>query len=252
MIEPAEPGTGIVFVREDLPGKPHIPAVPSSIADSERCTALSRGGATVRTVEHILAACRMAVLDNAVIRVNGEEVPASDGSAGEYLSAIGQAGLTELWFRIGYTELSGPLTAGEGEGRRITALPAPEASFTYVFSGPGPLAGRRATFDEGREDPLPTARARTFCFESEIRGIIEAGLGRGGNADNVLVLKPDGSPLNQARSWDEPARHKVLDLVGDLSLAGHLKARVIAVGTGHRQNAEFVRLLSGNPAAKEA
>ena len=252
MLEPAEGGTGLVFVRDDLAGKPSIQAVPGNIVESERCTSLAGGGATVRTVEHVLAACRLAILDNAVIRVTGEELPAADGSAAEYLAAISEAGLTEQYVRIPAPGLSAPLVCGDRNGRRIEAEPAPGAFFTYKFAPPGPLAGREASYEDGKDDPRATARSRTFCFEAEIRAIIEAGLGRGGNADNVLVLKPDGSPLNGARSGDEPARHKLLDLVGDLAIAGLFHARVTAVGTGHRQNAEFVRMLTAKLAVKEA
>ena len=252
MLEPAEGGTGLVFIRDDLPGKPSVPAVAANIVESERCASLAFGGATVRTVEHVLAACRLAVLDNAVIRVTGEELPAADGSAAEYLAAISEAGLTEQYVRIQERGLSAPFVCGDPTGRRIEAEPAPGAFFTYRFAPPGPLTGREASFEDGHDDPRGTARSRTFCFEAEIRAILEAGLGRGGNADNVLVLKPDGSPLNGARSDDEPARHKLLDLVGDLALAGPFHAHVTAVGTGHRQNAEFVRMLNTKLAAKEA
>jgi UDP-3-O-acyl-N-acetylglucosamine deacetylase len=215
------------------------------VVPAERCTALAAGPSRVRTVEHLLAACVLAGLDNAVLSVEGEELPALDGSAAEYLELIGHVGLITLdapaagWRLSERVEMADP----QGGRWRIEAVPSEEPSFRFRFRGGGKLDGREAAWAPG-ESPAAVATARTFCFEREVEALRQAGLGRGGSLENVLVLREDGSSLNEARGEDEPVRHKLLDLIGDLSLAGAaMGASILAEGTGHAVHAAFLRLL---------
>lgn len=246
MIEPAPAGTGIVFRRAELPGQPLIPARPEFIVKSDRCTVIGRQGLEVRVVEHVIAALVLAGADNAIVNVMSDEVPGMDGSARPFLAAISAEGLVELDRDREPAVLAGPVTlAGEGKAAwSIAAEPAEGLCVTFRFSGPGSLDGVEVSWKPGDETE-PVAGARTFCFEREIKALRAAGLGKGGDAGNVLVLGDDGSFLNAARFADEPAWHKLLDLIGDLGLLGRLpSARITASGSGHSANADFIRTLA--------
>ncbi|MEK7766182.1 MAG: UDP-3-O-acyl-N-acetylglucosamine deacetylase, partial [bacterium] len=225
-----------------------------SLAGTERCTALGvPGGPGVRTVEHLLAACVFAGLDNAYIRVEGEEIPAADGSALPFLELIEAAGLAEQDAPARLLALAAPV-AVEGPNGRVRAEPAEAPAYAFRFRGGGALDGRSATCAPDRDDPRGIAAARTFCYEAEIPALLAAGLGRGGTAENVLVLRADGTPVNAPRFPDEAVRHKLLDLIGDLALAGgSLAASVSAEGSGHALHAMFVRALAQavGPAGRE-
>jgi len=244
MIEPGPAGAGIIFRRAELKGAPLIPARPEMIVPSERCTAIGRAGVEVRTIEHVLAALSLAGVDNAIVNVMSDELPGMDGSALPFLDAISEAGSVEQEAeRIQAVLTERAELSGDGTNPwRITADPAPELSFEFMFRGPGPLDGRAVSYRPG-DEAAGLAGARTFCYEREIKAIRAAGLGKGGSDENVLVLRDDGTFLNTARSEDEPVRHKLLDLIGDMRLAGTLPpARIMAEGSGHRANAEFIRI----------
>lgn len=249
---PAPAGTGLVFRRSDLPGSPDIPARVESVESTVRCVALARGGARVSTVEHVLAACALAGLDNAVIAVEGGELPAGDGSALPFLEMVEAAGLTEQGAMRGYLFPSRRIESGSG-GSRVSAEPSSVPEIRFRFSDAGRYGGREAAWGPGGTDPREVASARTFCYEDEVPALRASGLGQGGSLDNVLVLRRDGSSLNEPRGESEPVRHKLLDLIGDLALAGAgVRARIIAEGTGHAAHVEFVRALVGASEKKEA
>jgi len=243
-LAPGAPGTGLVFRRIDRPAWGDIAARVENLRETPRATALGYGPAEVRTVEHVLAAAVLAELDNAVIEVEGAEIPAADGSAAPFLDLILEAGLAgqdaprEVLVPPAPLEIVG----GTGAGWAIRLEPADEPSFTFRFRGGGSLDGVEAGFAPGRDDPRPVAFARTWCFEAEIQALLAKGLGRGGNAGTVLVISSDGAAVNPMRVPLEPVRHKLLDLIGDLALAGRpIGARVRAEGTGHAVHAEFLR-----------
>jgi len=248
-LEPAAASTGLVFRREDLGGAPVIPARAANIVPSERCTSLSFNGVPVRVVEHALAACVLAGLDNAVLAVEGEELPAADGSAEPFLDMIMDAGLVEQDEERPVAGLREPVelrgaATGGGLSWTVRAEPADRLACVFRFLGAGSLAGAEEAFVPGADDPRALARARTFCFEREIAGLLARGLGAGGDAGNVLVIRDDGSCVNPERVPHEPVLHKLLDLVGDLALAGTaVAARITAEGTGHRAHAELLRIL---------
>jgi UDP-3-O-acyl N-acetylglucosamine deacetylase len=248
-LAPGAAGTGFVFRRVDRPGYDDIPARIENLRQVPRCTAIGKGPAEVRVVEHVLAACVLAGVDNALIEVEGPEVPAADGSAALFLEMIQAAGVAPLDAPRIVLEAPAPLevVGGLGDGWAFRVEPAAACSYTFRFRGGGALAGATASFAPGRDDPRLVAPARTFCFEAEIAALLAAGLGRGGNIESVLVLSSEGVPVNAMRAPLEPVRHKLLDLIGDLALAGlPIRAGITAEGTGHAAHAEVLhRLLSG-------
>lgn len=240
---PAPAGTGLVF---RLPGGPDLPARLESVISTDRCVALGRGKASVSTVEHALAACTLAGLDDAILEIEGGEVPAADGSALEFLGMIREAGLTELAGSRARLVLEKEATlAAQDGGAGIRAEPAAEPVLTFSFGKPACLKGREASFSPRRDDAETVARARTFCFEQDIKAILERGLGLGGDAGNCLVLRADGTSVNEARDPREPELHKLLDLIGDLTLCGaEVCAKITARDTGHAQNVALGRMIT--------
>jgi len=199
----------------------------------------------VRTVEHLRAACVLAGLDNAVVRVTGEELPAADGSARAFLGMIREAGLVEqAGEREAWPVRESVEVTGKGGAEWVVRVsPAERPSFSFRFRGTVALDGKEASFTSG-DNPDEVASARTFCFEREIEALLKAGLGRGGTAENVLVLRDDGTAVNGERVPFEAVRHKLLDLIGDFALAGRpLAGRVAAEATGHAAHVESLRTL---------
>lgn len=240
VIEPAGAGAGIVFRRAGT----DIPARIANVSGTARCTALAAGPASVRTVEHVLAACFLAGLDNAVVSVSAEELPAADGSALPFLAVIREAALVEQDRELPAYAVGEETRVSGAGGWTIDVAPAEEPSFAFRFRGGGGLDGKEARFTPGMDAPEGIAAARTFCFETEIEALRAAGLGRGGDAKNVLVIRADGTAVNGERMPGEAIRHKLLDLIGDFALAGRpIAARVSAVGTGHAAHVECLRTL---------
>lgn len=252
ILAPGAVDTGLVFQRADEPGTPDIPATADRIVPAERCTALRTGTAEVRVVEHLLAACVLAGVDNALLLVEGGEVPAADGCAAAFLELIEHVGVIEQDAPRRIRTLTAPVELSDPKGWSIRAEAAAAPSFSFRFRGGGALDGREVSFDPGRDDARLVAGARTFCWESEIEALLARGLGRGGTMDNVLVLAADGRAVHGERMPGEAVRHKLLDLIGDFALAGGpVAARVTASGTGHAAHAAFLRALLPRTVAGE-
>jgi len=244
-LSPAPPDTGVVFVRTDLDGRPSVPATLECVAPRERRTVLRSGEAEVQMTEHLLAAVAGFDIDNLMVELSSPELPGGDGSAMAFVEMFQEAGVeAQDAFRRQLT-LRKPITIGSDHSTMV-ALPAVEGlSVAYTLD-----------YDDGR---LPTqhvectvtpesfvrelAPARTFVFESEARALLAAGFGGGASTDNVLVVREDGTVLdNTLRFPDEFARHKALDLLGDLRLAGPgLLAHVLAVKSGHAATLTLLR-----------
>jgi UDP-3-O-[3-hydroxymyristoyl] N-acetylglucosamine deacetylase len=235
---PAAPGEGIRFVT------PHglVPATGPYRVASTRCTALAAGDATVQTPEHLLAALYGCGIDNLRIEIEGPEVPALDGSALPFVEAILSAGIAPQEAPATVLHLAGPVWVGAGE-KHVIALPAPVLAVTAAIDFARPLAGpgifsfvvpgEEADGAAVQQFAGDLAPARTFCFADEVEALLNAGLGAGGSLENVIVVSNTGTstPL---RFPDELARHKALDLLGDLALLGaRLAAHVIAVKGSH-------------------
>lgn len=249
-LHPAEPGNGITFVRVDLENEPEVPASGAYLKTRERRTCLFHGGAEVFTVEHLLSALWALQVDNVQVRIDAEEVPGLDGSAVEFVQRIQEAGFVEQRAPRKTWRLAEPIYLGEGDASLVAVPGRGGLSVDYNLDFPegvGVLSETRqqVSFRLGAEAfAREIAPARTFVFEHEVEPLIAAGLGKGANYQNTLVLGPNGVRDNSLRSDDELARHKILDLIGDLSLVGvDLDAHIIATRSGHGLNMKLVQLL---------
>ena len=243
---PAGPDTGVVFVRTDLDGRPRIPATAEFVSSTTRRTALKKGEAEVSTVEHILAASSGARIDNMIIEIDGSEVPNTDGSARGFYEKIKGAGAVEQDAERASFYVKDAVNVQDGDVAMI-ALPCEHGlSVSYTLDYNSPLIATQsfaANIDEevfARE----IAPSRTFCLSTEVEELRKRGLGRGATYQNTLVVSEKGVIDNELRFPDEFARHKVLDVLGDLFLLGaDLYARVVGVKSGHSLNVRLVREL---------
>ncbi len=244
-ILPAPPDQGIEFVRTDLDDAPPIPARISFYAEKDRRTQLQRAGAEVDTVEHLLSACQGLRIDNLTVELSGPEVPGLDGSALPFVELFQQVGIVEQRAEARVFSLDEPVYV-RCDGATVVALPNDRDVLTlqYVasFEEPGVQGGTFQIDLEPETYAREIAPARTFCLASEVEALQSAGLGKGATRENTVVLG-EGEP--ELRLPEEPVRHKLLDLIGDLGLLGaELHAHVIATRSGHRTNAELVRRLT--------
>jgi UDP-3-O-[3-hydroxymyristoyl] N-acetylglucosamine deacetylase/3-hydroxyacyl-[acyl-carrier-protein] dehydratase len=253
-LEPADPSTGFLFVRTDLPDSPVVPATTETIGDGYRCTTLNWNNVEVRAVEHVLSACTGLQVDNLIVELDGDEMPALGGCAAAYVEAIQEAGITEQNAERPALRVEQTLTVSE-ELATIVALPREEGLVVSYVLDLGEEQGRTEAFtlEVTQESYLrELAPARTFGFESDYEEFKSRSLGGGVTDENAVVLCRDGSarkPLSgepaELRFPDEPARHKVVDLLGDIALAGaDLEAKIVAVRSGHRLNGAFATRLS--------
>jgi UDP-3-O-[3-hydroxymyristoyl] N-acetylglucosamine deacetylase len=242
---PAPAGAGLTF-HHILTGQ-EIAARAANVTDTSRCTRLGRDGWEVQTVEHALSALAGLGVDDAVIETEGGELPAGDGSAAPFVALIQEAGLREQpGATVSPLTLTQPVTVSAGAAA-LVALPADQLTLAVVLDYPRHpyLGALAATFDAaGGDYAADIAPARTFGFLSEIEALRALGLGLGASRENAVVLGEDRyeTPLRFA---NELARHKLLDLMGDLALIGRpLLAQVIAVRPSHALNTRLARTLS--------
>jgi UDP-3-O-[3-hydroxymyristoyl] N-acetylglucosamine deacetylase/3-hydroxyacyl-[acyl-carrier-protein] dehydratase len=257
---PAEVGTGVVFVRTDLPSEPAVEAHLGNLVPRPRRTCLAKGKAEIQTVEHLLSALFGAGIDNLEVRLNGPELPGLDGSALPYYEAIKEAGSQRQGRRVRRIQLRQPLAVSE-QGSSIVAL-SKDVGFSVGFTldlgmstaqnGESPVHyGTQYLELEIDEEVFAKeiAPARTFCLEEEARQLQAEGFGQGANTQNTLVLGREGVIENELRFRDEFVRHKILDLIGDLFLlGGRLQGRVMATKSGHDLNVQLVKLILDNSA----
>jgi UDP-3-O-[3-hydroxymyristoyl] N-acetylglucosamine deacetylase len=246
-ILPSSPGSGIVFRRVDLPGKPEIPARLSFVKETPRCTRLANGEASILMVEHLLSALKAMGIDNAVVEVEGPEILAADGSAKPFVDLIEKGGIQEQLLPRAELKIVNPIYFSQGDAHLI-ALPAEEFRISYTMHYPqSSLLGSQyyTLFLNEERFKKEIAPSRTFSLYEEIFPLIEKGVIRGGGLENALVIKeervmnPDGT-----RFPNEMVRHKVLDLIGDLALIGAtVQGHIIAVCSGHASNIAFAKKL---------
>jgi UDP-3-O-[3-hydroxymyristoyl] N-acetylglucosamine deacetylase len=252
-LRPSAAGTGIVFRRADL-GR-DIPALFDRVVDTRLCTAIAEGDASVSTIEHVMAALAGSGIDDAVVEVNGPEVPIMDGSAAPFLFLVDCAGTVTTAAPRAAIEVLRPIRVEEAGGAFAELLPGREPAFDaeLEIDFPNTAIGRQAlslrvsplAFREGLAD------ARTFTLAEDVARLRAAGLAQGGSLDNAvvvdgpLVLNPGG-----LRRPDEFVRHKLLDVVGDLALAGApIRGRFRGNRSGHALNNRVLRALFADPAA---
>jgi UDP-3-O-[3-hydroxymyristoyl] N-acetylglucosamine deacetylase len=243
---PAAVGQGRVFVRVDLPGAPEIAASVASVHQTMLSTELAQGEAQVRTVEHLLAALAGLGVDNARIELDGSEVPLLDGSAQYWVEAIAQAGVVaQAAPRQTYT-LNEPIWVYQGDAF-VAALPAPELRFTYGIDFDLPAIGNQwHSWSPAQENFAGAiAAARTFGLAHQIDHLRAKGLIKGGSLENALVCGAEGWLNPPLRFSNEPARHKLLDLVGDLSLLNLFPcAHVLAYKASHHLHTQLTQLIA--------
>jgi len=247
-IRPALAGQGIRFRRTDLPGSPDIPALVDRVTQRARRTALKEGDAVVETVEHVLSALAGLQVDNAVVEIDGPEMPACDGSAQPFVDAIQGAGIVDQDAPRTAFVVDEPVTVREGDAM-LSVLPSDlaETEMLYVLDfGPhSPIQRQVHTFSVTPSAYIEQiAPARTFSTHDEAEALWQRGMFKHLTPRDMLVIGESGPIENAYRFEGEPVRHKLLDLVGDLSLLGApIRGRIVAVRSGHTLNHRMARAL---------
>lgn len=235
-LKPAPPDTGIVFIRVDLPGAPQVKACAANVTSVMRATTLEDGTAKVFTVEHLLAAFFGIELDNCFVEIDSAEPPVADGSALEFVHLIETAGIIELDAAHSERQVTKAHTIRQ-QDKFITILPYEGLRVTFTSVNPHPLLG--VQFGDYEITPETFKReiapARTIGFMHEVEALQAQGLALGGSLENVVVYD-DENVLTPLRFADELVRHKILDIIGDMALAGRVRGHIIAVKSGHALN----------------
>jgi UDP-3-O-[3-hydroxymyristoyl] N-acetylglucosamine deacetylase len=256
VLRPAQPDTGVVFCRTDLPGVPCVRAHALNVHDTRLSTTLEGNGARVATIEHLMSAFAGLGIDNAFVHVSAPEVPIMDGSAGTFVFLLQSAGIEEQAVAKKYIRVKKPVKVEQGDKwTRIEPFNGYKITFTISFDHP--VVGNTApsaTVDFAETSYVKeVARARTFGFTNEVEWMRSQGLGMGGSLDNAIVVD-EFRVLNQdgLRYEDEFVKHKILDAVGDMYLLGHqLIGAVTAYKSGHALNNQLLRALLEDQSAWE-
>ncbi|MBI2743867.1 MAG: UDP-3-O-[3-hydroxymyristoyl] N-acetylglucosamine deacetylase [Chlamydiales bacterium] len=245
---PAEADTGILFQRLDLPHKPFLPATLDHVQGTPRCTMIGIQGVLVQTVEHLLSALKAYQIDNVLIEIRGPEVPILDGSARGFVELIEQAGVCVLGEERTQGKLEAPVFWSQKE-THLVAIPSDEYRVSYTLHYPhSDFIGSQfysIVVDETRYKE-EIASSRTFSLYEDVAPLIEKGFLKGGSFESGILIK-DNAVANPGglRFKDEMVRHKVLDLIGDLSLmAISFSAHIIAIRSGHTSNIAFAKELA--------
>ncbi len=241
---PAPPNTGIVFKRIDIENEPLIQAVVDNVTSSDRSTTIGSKDIRVRTVEHLMAALRAFEIDNILIEISNDELPALDGSAIKYAEVLKEAGLQSQKVNRNIIKIKNSCFI-KSDNTYLGIFPADEFKINYLLKYEHPKIGTEYleyTFDKKSfiEKIMP---ARTFGFADEIEKLKSKGLALGGSLDNAILLKED-KVVNKLRFEDEFVRHKVLDLVGDLYLNGPIIGEIIAIKSGHKDNHKMNQIIN--------
>ena len=242
-LKPAPEDTGIVFVRKDLSGEPQIHAKAQNVTSTLRATTVEENGNKVFTIEHLMSAFHAHRIDNAYVELDSEEPPVADGASLVFFELMAKAGIVEQAkdrreividkvYRID----------DEKTGRFVMVLPYDGFRVSFTSLNPHKLIG--VQYEDFHVDEAvyhkEIAPARTIAYEKEIQALREMGLGLGGSLENVIVYNDEGW-LNPLHFEDELVRHKILDVIGDLRLAGIIRGHVIAVASGHALNTQLAK-----------
>jgi len=248
-LKPAPIGTGISFIRTDL-GNTQVQAIAANTATTSYATALSQNGVFVKTVEHLLAALAGLNIDNVYIELNADEVPIMDGSARSFVHLVADAGIQIQEAIQPALKIIKPIFVREGN-KQIAIWPADVTSISYFIDFNHPMLKEQSLQYEPSEEAFlrEVSDARTFGFLSDVKMLQANGLAKGASLDNAVALNED-SVVNKdgLRYKDEFVRHKILDLIGDLSLVGMpIIGHIVAHKSGHSLNAQMVNKLLSNP-----
>jgi UDP-3-O-[3-hydroxymyristoyl] N-acetylglucosamine deacetylase/3-hydroxyacyl-[acyl-carrier-protein] dehydratase len=243
---PADPGAGIRFRRVDLEGKPEVEARVENVLETNRSTTIGKGNIKIHTVEHILATFAGYGIDNAVVELDANEPPIADGSSRQYCKMIEESGIVPQPERREPYTITEPIEFEAGE-TEMAIFPNDVFKITCTSSD---RQGRFTQFFSLEVSPKTwerdLAHARTFCFYEEIEFLIKNGLIKGGSLENAVVVRDDAVLTTEPlRYVNEFVRHKMLDILGDLSLIGRpLHGHLIAIKPSHSANCEFAKLIS--------
>lgn len=242
-LQPAEADTGIVFMRVDLPGRPQVEAKAENVTSTLRATTIEDNGIKMFTIEHLMSALHGAKIDNVYVEIDAEEPPVADGSSREFFELLKQAGTKELSAQRHEIVIDKLYRVDDGD-KFVLALPYDGFRVSFTSINPHPLIGIQYGDYEITEDiyAAEIAKARTIAYEAEIAALQKMGLGLGGTLENVIVYNDEGW-INPLLYTDELVRHKILDLVGDLRLAGMVRGHFVAVKSGHALNTTMSKLL---------
>ena len=268
-VVPAEPNSGYVFVRTDLEGCPQVRAIADNVNETSRGTTVTENGVSVSTIEHLMAATYAMGIDNAEFHVDGPEVPILDGSSRYYVEAFSKVGTKELDAELKVLNLDEPISFSNETGTEITLSPADSYSAKVVVGYGQAMPTQTAELLNLSDFASEIANCRTFVFLSEIEVLLKMNLIKGGDLDNAIVVVDKALPQSEydriaalcgkesikvqdsgilntlkLQFENEPARHKLLDIIGDLALCGfRFNARIEAVRPGHFANTQLSKKL---------
>ena len=242
-LKPAQVDSGIIFVRADLPERPKIHATAANVTATLRATTLEENGAKVFTVEHLMSALNACEIDNCEVELDAEEPPVLNGNSIDFFKMIQAAGVVKQDKAREIIRIEKIYRVDGDEGKRfIMALPYDGFRVSFVSVNPHPLIGIQYGDFEITEAiyAKEIAPARTIAYEKEIAALRSMGLGLGGTLENVIVYN-DAGWLNKLIYPDELVRHKILDVIGDLRLAGILNCHIVAAASGHALNTQLAK-----------
>jgi UDP-3-O-[3-hydroxymyristoyl] N-acetylglucosamine deacetylase len=243
-LKPAPVDTGIVFVRTDMPGAPHVRAVSANVTSTIRATTIEQDNIKVFTIEHLLSAFHASRIDNCYIEMNAEEPPVGDGSSLIFFELLQKAGKRQQE-KLRREIIIDKVYRIDDKERFIMVLPYDGFRVTFTSLNSHRLIGIQYEdfiIDEAVYNK-EIAPARTIAYEDEIEALQKMGLGLGGTMENVIVYNDNGW-LNKLRYEDELVRHKILDVIGDLRLVGIIRGHVIAVKSGHELNTRLAKQIT--------
>lgn len=248
VMKPAPADTGLVFVRTDLEGRPQIHATAANVTSTMRATTVEENGCKVFTIEHLMSAFHALGVDNCYIEIDAEEPPVADGSALAFFQTLKSAGLVELSSPRREIVIDKVYRIDDEEHKRFVMV-VPYDGFRVSFTSVNPhkLIGIQYENFEITADlyEQEIAPARTIAYEKEIEALRSMGLGLGGTLESVIVYNDEGW-LNPLHFEDELVRHKILDVIGDLRLAGPIRGHVIAVASGHALNTSLAKKIQAD------
>ena len=242
-LNPAEVDSGIIFVRKDLNGAPIIHATAANVTSTLRATTIEDGGAKVFTIEHLMSALNACRIDNCEIELDAEEPPVLGGNSIDFYEMIQAAGIVEQNKNRREIRLEKIYRADSDDGKKfIIALPYEGFRVTFTSINPHPLIGIQYADFEITDEVYKSeiAPARTIAYEKEVEALHKMGLGLGGTIENVIVYNDEGW-LNPLIYPNELVRHKILDVIGDMRLAGIFNCHIIAAASGHALNTKLAK-----------
>ena len=249
-LKPAPIDSGIVFKRVDLPNSPQIQAIAANVTATIRATTLEQAGAKVFTIEHLMSALHITRIDNCIIELDAEEPPVLMGNSIDFFRLIKSAGIEEQEAERREVVIDRIYRIDDltSEGRRfVIALPYDGFRVSFTSVNPHPLVGIQYEdfVIDAETYEREIAPARTIAYEKEIEALRSAGLGLGGTLENVIVYN-DERWLNDLIYTDELVRHKILDLIGDMRLAGIIRGHIIAAASGHALNTKLAKMIAAD------